>query len=65
MKIRLERDGERERALKGKDNHELEDAKEEARRESQQKIRDKKRQVEKSIRDTLREQRERFEEEQE
>ena len=43
----------------------LEDAKEEAHREHQVMIRDKKRIVEKTIRESMREQRERFDEEQE
>ena len=65
LRVRLQRDAEREKARNSGTNHELEDAKEEAQRDQQQYIRERKRNVEKSIRETIREQRERFEEEQE
>ena len=63
MKTRLDRARERERSRTTGNNHELEDAKEEAQRDQQQRIRERKRQVEKNIRETMREQRDRFEEE--
>ena len=65
LRVRLQRDAEREKARNSGTNHELEDAKEEAQRDQLQYIRERKRNVEKSIRETIREQRERFEEEQE
>ena len=65
MKVRLQRDRERERARAAGDNHELEDAKDEVLREHDTRIRERKRQVEKGIRESIKQQRERFDEEQE
>ena len=64
-KVKLERDRQREVAKQSGTNHELEDAKDEALRANETRIRERKRAVEKGIRDSIRQQRERFEEEQE
>ena len=64
-KARIVKEKERLQARNTLSDGKLEDAKEEAAREHQVMIRDKKRIVEKTIRETMREQRERFDEEQE
>ena len=64
-KSRIARERERSQAKGLISDGKLEDAKEEMHREHQVAIRDKKRVVEKTIRDSMREQRERFDEEQE